>query len=270
VVDNAPDTFDADAHLWLEEVDGDDALSWVRAQNDRSLAELEAHPVHDGFAEAANAILTTKDRIAYGSVRGGWVYTFWQDDHYVRGLWRRMPLDDYLRTGGTGDEAEQIWQVLIDFDAFAEEEDENWVFAGASVCWDGDTATDRYLITLSIGGRDASTVREYDIGTGEWISDGFVSPESKQSVSWLDPDTAMIATNWGEGSMTESGYPLSVRRWERGTALDAAVEVYAGETTDVGVWPLVLRRADGSKLHGAVRRETFGHRSTHPCEGRHL
>jgi len=257
VVDNARDTFDADAHLWLEEVDGDEALSWVRAQNDRSLAQLEADPVYDEFAATATKILTTKDRISYGSVRGGWVFTFWQDDEHVRGLWRRMPLPDYLRTGGSGDEADGLWQVLIDVDAFAADEDENWVFAGASVCWDGDTPTDRYLISLSIGGRDASTVREYDIGTGEWVSDGFISPESKQSVSWLDPDTVLIATDWGDGSMTESGYPLSVRRWERGTPLADATEIHAGDTSDVGVWPMVLRRADGSRLHGAVQRETF-------------
>ena len=242
-----------DDHLWLEEVEGDDALDWVRTQNTRSLAELEAHEVYDGFEAAALEVLTSKERIPYGSIRDGSVFNFWQDDEHVRGIWRRSEFEAYVA-------GEPVWKTVLDFDALAISEDQNWVFAGASVCRVDGKATDRYLVTLSIGGQDASTVREYDIGTGEFISPadgGFFLPESKQSVSWTDLDTLLIATDWGEGSMTESGYPNSVRRLRRGDSIENAEELFTGEVTDVGIWPMHLRRANGDLVSGAVQRNTF-------------
>ncbi len=238
------------SHDWLEEVDGDQALDWVRAQNARTIEALEAHPVHQGFLDAATDALTAADRIPYSSIRHGWAYNFWQDEEHIKGIWRRTRAEAYL-----ADAPE--WELLLDIDALAESEGENWVFAGASACRVAGTPTGRYLLSLSIGGRDATTVREYDIETGAFVDDGFVSPEAKQAVGWLDADTVLIATDHGDDTVTESGYPSSVRRWRRAQELAEAEELYRGERTDVGVWPLVLPRSDGSKVAGAVRRETF-------------
>ena len=239
-----------DEHLWLEDVDGERALDWVRHQNERSLAHLEAHPRHDRYVSAATTVLTTEDRIAYAAIRDGFAYNFWQDDQHVKGIWRRSPVAAYLTDAPE-------WEILLDIDALSSTEGENWVYAGASPLWIGDDLTSRYLLTLSIGGRDAATTREFDLETGEFVEDGFVSPEAKQSATWLDPATVLIATDWGEDTMTESGYPLSVRRWNRGDDLASAHELFRGDTTDVGVWPFVLRRADGSLVAGAAQRVTF-------------
>lgn len=237
-------------HDWLEEVEGERALDWVRAQNARTLAALEAHTVHDEFLAAATDALTAADRIPYSSIRDGWAYNFWQDEEHVKGIWRRTTAESYLAD-------EPAWEVLLDIDALAETEEENWVFAGAQACRVDGRPTGRYLVSLSIGGRDATTVREYDLEAGVFVDDGFVSSEAKQAVGWLGEDTVLIATDWGDDTVTESGYPSSVRRWRRGRPRTEAEELYRGETTDVGVWPLVLRRADGTELAGAVRRETF-------------
>lgn len=239
-----------DSHDWLEAVEGERALDWVRAQNARTLAALEDHTVHDGFLEAATDALTAADRIPYSSIRDGWAYNFWQDDEHVKGIWRRTTAESYLADAPD-------WELLLDIDALAASEEENWVFAGAQAYRRKGRPNGRYLLSLSIGGRDATTVREYDIEAGGFVDDGFLSPEAKQAVGWLDPDTVLIATDWNDGTTTESGYPSSVRRWRRGQALAEAEELFRGETTDVGVWPLVLPRTDGSKLAGAVRRETF-------------
>ena len=67
VADKAP--VDRDKHLYLEEVEGDEALAWVRAQNARSLAVLENDPRYQGYYDAALAIATSKERIPYGSRR---------------------------------------------------------------------------------------------------------------------------------------------------------------------------------------------------------
>ncbi len=239
-----------DDHLWLEDVEGERALEWVRAQNARTVDELEAHPVHAGFRSAAIDVLTTQDRIPYATIRDGFAYNFWQDDEHVKGLWRRAPVDGYLTD-------DPVWETLLDVDALAVDEDENWVFAGAVPWRVAGRPVSRYLVTLSIGGRDASTIREFDVETGRFVESGFLSPEAKQNASWVGPDAVLIATDWGEGTTTESGYPLSVRHWERGTDLADAVERYRGEVTDVGVWPMTLRRADDSLIAGAVRRATF-------------
>lgn len=243
-----------DDHLWLEEVDGDEALSWVRSQNDRSLAVLEALPWYADFEVAANEVMTSQDRIPYGPIRDGYVWNFWQDDEHVRGIWRRSPIDAY-RSGSPE------WDTILDVDAFAEAEDENWVFAGASPWRPEDGPCTRYLVSLSIGGRDATTVREFDVETRAFVDPandrGYVSPEAKQGLGWVSGDTVLIATDIGEDAITESGYPVAVRRWERGTELADAPELFRGESTDVGIWPIVLRRADGRRIAGVVQRQTF-------------
>ena len=47
--------------------------------------------------------------------------------------------------------------------------------------------------------------------------------------------------------MTDSGYPLSVRRWKRGEPLQQAVEVHTGDATDVAAG--AYRTWDGDKAY---------------------
>ena len=240
----------ADPFLWLEEVEGEEALSWVRAQNDRSLAELMAEPAFEKSQAAAIEILTSDERIPYGTVRARMVYNFWQDQTNVRGLWRRTALDSYK-----SDEPE--WETVLDFDKLAEDEEANWVFKGANCFAPHGTKDYKCLVSLSNGGKDAVIQREFDLSTKTFVEGGFVTPEAKQGVSWVDSDTVLIATDWGEGTVTESGYPFVVKRWQRGTPLDTAEEVFRGEATDVGVWPWVIELEDGRRLQGAVEADTF-------------
>lgn len=242
-----------DPHLWLEEVEGDAALDWVRAQNERTLDALQADPRYSGFEAAALEVLTADDRIPYGTIRDGFVYNFWQDEQHVRGLWRRTPIDSY-RTDDPG------WEVLLDVDALAEAEDANWVFKGANVF--RPHGNDRYLcmVSLSDGGKDAIVQREFDIDAAEFVADGFMTPEAKQSAAWIDDDHLLIATDWahdGDATVTESGYPFVVKRWTRGTPLDDAVELLRGTPQDVGVFPFTIEKPDGTLLVGAVQADTF-------------
>jgi prolyl oligopeptidase len=237
-------------HDWLEDIEGERALEWVRSQNQRSLDQLESESVYADFEAAALEVLTSRDRIPYGAFRGEHVYNFWQDDEHVRGIWRRSPIETYLAD-------DPIWETLLDIDELAVTEGENWVYAGANPCRIAGRVTDRVLVSLSIGGRDASTMREFDICTKTFVEDGFVSPEAKQNIEWVDLDTVLVATDWGTGTLSEAGYPLSVRRWVRGESLADAHELFRGEATDMGVWPMVLNRRDGTTLAGAVQRATF-------------
>ena len=239
-----------DPYPWLEEVEGDDALAWVRAQNARTLAELQADPRYSDFEAAALDALNSKERIAYGVVRSGYVYNFWQDDTNVRGLWRRASIASY-RTD------EPDWETVVDFDQLAESEGKNWVYKGANCFEPKGTGTYKCMVLLSDGGKDAVIQREFDLATRTFVKDGFVTPEAKQGLAWAGPDTVLISTDWGEGTVTESGYPFVVKRWARGTSLESAEEVFRGKVTDVGVWPMTLELDDGTVLQGAVEAETF-------------
>ncbi|KDA02318.1 prolyl oligopeptidase family serine peptidase [Hyphomonas oceanitis] len=246
----SPKAAETDPNLWLENVEGEKALAWVRAQNKRSLAELQADPRYAKYEAAALDVLTSDARIPYGTVRDGMVYNFWQDDVNVRGLWRRTTLESYATDAPE-------WETVVDFDRLAADEDRNWVYMGANCLRQKGKPVRHCLVSLSDGGKDAVINREFDLETKTFVEDGFVTPEAKQGISWVDADTLLIASDWGEGTVTASGYPFVVKRWKRGTPLSEAEEVIRGTREHVGVWPSVMELEDGRVLQGAVKSETF-------------
>ena len=227
---------DDDPYLWLEEVDGEEALAWVEERSQRDTAELEAHPTFEAIHEELLSIYTSRDRIPYVSMTGDHLYNFWRDADHVRGIWRRTTLDSY-RTENPE------WEVVLDIDALAEAEDENWVWKGASGLY---PEYDRFLVNLSRGGGDATVVREFDVTTKSWVENGFQLPEAKSQLSWKDRDTVWVGTDFGEGSLTDSGYPRIVKEWTRGTDLSEAKTVFEGEQTDVSVGAYTQNTPEGA------------------------
>ncbi len=218
-------TDSSDPHLWLEEVEGNDALAWVRTQTAATADRLQ----DAGFQRDQDALYelaTLPTNIPMITRRGEFVYNFWQDADHVRGIWRRTTLDSYR-----GDAPE--WVVLLDVDVLARDEDEDWVFQGSQSCEPDHV---RVLLTLSRGGADAAVVREYDVTAQAFVQGGFVVPESKSNASWVDADTLLVATTLGEGNATTSGYPRIVRRWTRGTDFSSAPVVFEGRTEDMAVY----------------------------------
>ncbi|OBI27166.1 prolyl oligopeptidase [Mycobacterium sp. E1386] len=219
----APDD-DRDPYLWLEEVTGDEALDWVRARNEPTLATFRDAEFERMRTEALE-VLDTDARIPYVVRRGEYLYNFWRDADNPRGLWRRTTLESY-RTDAPE------WDVLIDVDELGRTDDEKWVWAGAGVI---EPEYTRALVALSRGGSDASIVREFDMGTREFVVDGFALPEAKSQLAWVDTDTVLVGTDFGADSLTESGYPRVIKRWRRGTPLTDAETVFEGARTDVRV-----------------------------------
>ncbi|WP_206185280.1 prolyl oligopeptidase family protein [Sphingosinicella sp. CPCC 101087] len=224
-----------DPHVWLEEIEGERALAWARAENERTLGELQADPRYRTFHDQALEILQASDRIPLVSMRPSGLYNFWQDETHVRGIVRRTTLESY-RTDSPA------WETVLDVDALARAESANWVYRGLS-CLPPEER--RCLVVLSDGGRDASVVREFDLIEGRSVEDGFSLPDGKQSFAWLDEDTILVAREWGPGTMTASGYPFVVKRLRRGQPLDEAEEIFRGTREDVSVTPFVLRDAAG-------------------------
>ena len=217
---------EVDPYLWLEEVESARALDWVRARNAESQAELTAVPGHAERQARTLAILESRDRIPQITRRGGHVYNFWTDATNPRGLWRRTTLDDYRRT-------EPRWDVLLDVDKLGRDEGVSWVWSGAS-CLGPDYR--RCLVSLSRGGADAVVVREFDLVERRFVERGFSLPEAKTQVGWLDADTVLVATDFGAGTLTDSGYPRVVRRWRRGQPLADARTVFEARQTDVSAF----------------------------------
>ena len=220
-----PAMSDDDPWLWLEDVQGERALAWVRERNAETLAELQARPDFAPTRERLLGILNAKDRIPAVQRIGDRLYNLWQDETHKRGLWRRTTLAEYRK-------AAPAWETVLDLDALGAAEGENWVWAGVNCL---GPAWRRCLVSLSRGGADATVVREFDLVDKRFVAGGFALPEAKTDVAWIDPDQLYVGTDFGPGSMTDSGYPRVIKRWRRGTPLAEAVTVFEGEKQDVAV-----------------------------------
>jgi prolyl oligopeptidase len=227
-----------DPYVWMEEIESARALDWAKAENARSLPQLQNDPRYAGLYADALKIATATDRIPSVYFAGdGRLYDFWQDQTHVRGIWRTTTLAGYR-----SDKSE--WRTLIDLDALAKAEGANWVWHGATCLPPDDN---RCLVELSDGGKDAAVVREFDIAAGRFVDGGFNLPEGKHRYAWIDRDTLAVAAEWTPGEVTTSGYPFILKLVRRGQPLSAAHEVFRGTAQDggYGVAPLVMRDPDG-------------------------
>ena len=241
----------ADEFLWLEEVWGERAIAWVKQQNAKTEAVFKADPRYEPFRKEALAILTAQDRTPTPTFRADGIDNFWQDANNVRGVWRHTTLDSY-RSGAPQ------WQTVLDIDALSKAEKANWIFKGSDCVGPAET---RCLVSLSDGGKDAVVVREFDTVTKSFVPGGFNIPEGKHRIDWLDADTLLVATDFGPGTLTESGYPFIVKALKRGQTLAQATEVYRGSASDggYGVSPSVYRDGAGNVLAVIITRplDTF-------------
>ncbi|TBR09647.1 MAG: S9 family peptidase [Lysobacter sp.] len=224
-----------DPYRWLEDVTAPRSLDWVRQQNAKTEAELAAGPQFTRLEADIRGILDSDAKIPVVDKIGAHYYNFWKDAQHQRGVWRRTTLDEYRKP-------HPKWETVIDVDALNKAENAQWVWHGADCL---KPAYRRCLVALSRGGSDADVTREFDLSTKTWVKDGFLRPESKGGLQWIDENRVYVFTDFGEGSMTPSGYPRIVKEWARGTPLSQAKTVYTG--------------TDGDMYISATRDQTPGH-----------
>jgi prolyl oligopeptidase len=225
-----------DPYGWLDDVEGHRAVDWVAAHNGQTLALLQALPVFDTIYDRNLEIHRARERLSTPEIRGEYTYELWQDGDHQQGLWRRTPLDSWV----SGD---PDWEVLLDVDSLAEAEGQDWSLVGE------DCAPPEYtrcLVALSRGGQDAGEVREFDVEDRAFVEGGFFLPEVRSSYAWKDANTLLVATNFGEGTTTDFGWPRIVKQWERGASLDAAAVLFESESSGARAFPVVERGPDRS------------------------
>ena len=241
-----------DKYLYLEDVSSPKAMAWVKDHNERTAKILEADPHFAPYVAEALKIAEDPSRLPTPEQHGSDVYNLWHDAEHLHGLLRKTTFADYMNP-------EPHWQTVIDYDALSKQDNTSWVAKGLNCLYPGNGLC---LVTLSAGGEDAETLREFDLKTGQFVAGGFVLPHSKQDVTWVDANTLYVARDWGPGTMTKSGYPFVVKEWKRGTPLDSAKEVFRGQESDVAVEAGTLNDAQGDRLTYFVRAVDFFARDT--------
>ena len=237
----------ADPHRWLEDLNGERVMAWVRTENARTSNILENDPRFAGIRAQALSMAQAQDRLPDVTFIGGALYNFWQDSTHVRGIWRKTSLTSYRSASPT-------WVTVLDLDELARKDNANWVWQGA-IC--SEPTEDRCLVSLSDGGEDAVTLREFDVVARRFVANGFSLPKGKQGVAWMGRDTLLVAREWTPGEMTTSGYAYVVKRLVRGQALASAVEIYRGKPSDMMVQPFTVTDASGHSLTVIARRPSF-------------
>jgi prolyl oligopeptidase len=218
-----------DEYQWLEDIESEESLSWVKEQSDKTLKHFKKIPF---FAEAYNktlAMLNDKERMTLPYVYNGEVHDFWRDEKNIRGLWRKTSLNSYI----TGNPE---WVEVLDIDDLATKEGRNWVRRGIGYGVEFSPDKKRAMIALSDGGKDAAVYREFDFDSNSFIEDGFYIPEAKSTVTWIDNDTLVVGTNFDDNSLTEGGYPRVIKKLGRGQSLDSATTIMDVDKSHMGVW----------------------------------
>lgn len=235
-----------DPYLWLEEVENPKALDWVEQWNKKSLDVLTSQQDYPSIFNKNLEIYNSTDRIADPEIRGNFIYNFWQDENNQRGIWRRTTLKSYM-----SDKPE--WETLLDLDKLSEKENIKWVWKGATGLFPDYK---KFMISISKGGGDAVVIKEFDIDTKSFVTGGFELPEAKGGVSWIDENTLIVSTDFGDG-VTTSGYPKKVKSWKRGTLLSEAPTLFEGKETDMGIWASTLQKPEKTYVLIAQRTSFY-------------
>ncbi len=248
-----------DAYLWLEVIDSKKSLEFVNTQNKITQDKLSSNAEYQAIYDKSLEIYNSTYRIAFPSIIGNHIYNFWQDKEHARGIWRRTTKESYLSNN-------PIWETLLDIDALALKDDIKWVYKGSNGLYPN---YNRFIINLSNGGGDAVEIREFDITTKSFIKDGFYIPQAKGYASYLDENNLIVSTDFGEGTMTTSGYPNQVKLWKRGTLLKDAQLIHTGNINDVSSSGYVMR--DNDKNYLLIHQgTTFYTRIAYLCENNKL
>jgi prolyl oligopeptidase len=241
----------ADPYAWLESIEGEKAIAWVRDHDETTLTALKARPEFQHLYDRNLEVYNSTEQISYPDTYGEYVYNFWQDARNERGLWRRTTRADYLMP-------HPKWEVVLDIDSLSKAEREQWIFKSADFLY---PAYNLCMLSLSRGGGDAVVKREFDLRSKRFVTGGFAVPEAITFTSWKDENTLIIGSDFGPGTMTRAGYPRISKLWKRGTPLDKAVTILECDSSDNLVVGYAINRPERQFLIFGQARTFFTSRT---------
>lgn len=202
-----------DPYLWLEEAESAAAIEWARVRTERTIAGLQALPVHDSIRAELSRLIRASVNPPNGlgnfAVRGEYVDDYWRTRENPRAIWRRTTVESYLA-------GEPQWQTLLDLDSLAEAEGIPWTIRGTFCLY---PELRHCMVRLSRGGADVHELREFDAERREFVSGGFsISDERLHRMLWVDTNTVLVGTDFRSGRPN----PRTPRLWRRGTPLEDA------------------------------------------------
>jgi len=217
--------FANDTYQWLEDIDGEKSMQWVKNNNQITREKLTAFPLYQELYQQALEVLNNKSRLPTITQEGKWLYNFWQDENHPRGIYRRTSLKQLKKQ-------QPKWHTILDMDAYSKKQGKNYDFHGLECASEKQK---KCLVMLSPGGSDAVEIREFNLKKKRFSKNGIFIPLAKTRVSWKDENTLYLGTDFGKGSMTESGYPRIIKEWNIKTPLSEAKTLYSGQAKSMAV-----------------------------------
>lgn len=212
-----------DEFIWLEDIDGQKSMQWVKTTNKTTDIKLKKDPLYNELYTQALSVLNAKSRLPVVTQKGKWLYNFWQDDKNPRGIYRRTTLNEFKKTSPN-------WETVLDMDKYSLQHEKKYDYHGMT-CLPPEGVD--CLVSLSPSGGDAIVVREFSLEKKDFIENGFTVPLAKSRVSWIDKNTVFVGTDFGISSMTDSGYPRIIKQWKRGTPLSKAKTLFSAEEKSI-------------------------------------
>jgi prolyl oligopeptidase len=242
-----------DPYIWLEDVESEESLAFAMEANKQCLEALgdPASGKTDTYDNVLK-VLESNDRIPHVTKLGrdeagnDILYNFWKDKANPKGLWRKTTLDSYHSS--TSESTPTEWTTVLNVDDLAESDGISWVWKGSTPLSrsrdpesDNGRIVTRALLSLSRGGSDAAHTKEFDMIAGSFVTDQpFNIPEAKTRASYKSRDVLLVGSDFGPDSLTDSGYPRTVREWVRGTDIADAPVVFEGDKKDVSVGAYIV------------------------------
>jgi len=214
-------------HLdYLVEIESDKVNGFVDPENKKTLDFFNQDARFQKTQADILQILSAQDKLPQVYFIGDDLYSFWQDQKHIRGIFRKTTVKSF-------NSGNPQWEMVLDLDVLAEKENANWVWQGMNCL---QPENDLCLLHLSNGGKDAHVSREFNLKTKSFVQNGFFIPDSKSGEVWWDHDTLLVSDATNPAELTKSGYPYIIRFWKRGTELKNAPVLFKGDATDMGAW----------------------------------
>lgn len=208
---------------YLVDITSDRVNQFTDTENKNSLERLTKDPRFKKTYSEILSIVTAKDKLPQFHFVGTDLYDFWQDQIHIRGILRKTSVTK-LNSGNPD------WITVLDIDELSKTENKNWVWKGFECL---EPLKELCLVNLSDGGKDAKTIREFNLKTKKFVENGFYFPESKTEVTWIDENTLFVCDGTDPNTLSNSGYPTIVKKLKRGQTLEKSEIIFTANKSDV-------------------------------------